>query len=500
MLTEVTRLCGTVKSYNARKGFGFITVDTGDSSQIYVHKSELRHTKEAYVVPGDRLTFCLKQEQKGPAAVDVIQVDDAGKPIPQFHLENEKFTVFDGLGLDSCLQQAVAEAGYHTPTPIQTQGIPVVIAGKDLIGCAQTGTGKTAAYALPILQRLITTHVGDQKKPAARVLVLSPTRELALQIGECFTEYGKHTSIRNVVIFGGVGQSPQVKAIQRGAEVFVATPGRLLDLINQGYVKLNSIEILVLDEADRMLDMGFIHDVQRIIRMVPKNREMLLFSATMPQEIKALSNTFMHNPVEITISPGQLTVEIIEQSVYFVAKNKKQALLEYLLKSPAITRALVFTRTKHSANRVASVLHQKGIRADAIHGNKTQAARQNALENFRAGKTRVLVATDVAARGIDVQDISHIIQFDLPTDTEMYIHRIGRTGRAGATGTAIAFCDEGERGCLYDIEKLLKTQIPVKSDHPFQPTPEQRIVVANTPRTAPRSRPNRARFQDRRRR
>jgi ATP-dependent RNA helicase RhlE len=476
MLTENQRYFGSVKWYNSKKGYGFITLDSGESGEVFLHKSQLQDSQVEHVRPGERLSFHVKQDQKGPAAVDLKPEEEVATEVSEIPADETAHAGFDGLGLLPCLLRALPPE-YETPTPIQIQGIPIVLAGKDLLGCAQTGTGKTAAFALPILQRFVTQPAVVEKNRPPRALVLAPTRELAIQIGDNFTEYGKYTNLRNVVIFGGVGQAPQVKALQRGVDILVATPGRLQDLINQRYITLDHVEVLVLDEADRMLDMGFIHDVQRIIKMVPKNRQMLLFSATIPDEIKTLSNTFMHDPVAIDVSPNQKAVEIIAQSMYFVAKGNKQSLLEHLLQAPEITRALVFSRTKHGANKIAKHLVQVGINADAIHGNKSQTARQKALEDFRVGRIQVLVATDVAARGIDVDDISHVFQFDLPEVAEMYVHRIGRTARAGAPGTAIAFCDQEERWCLDAIERFINTQIPVNPDHPFKQEPIKVDVI-----------------------
>ncbi|MHA1680112.1 MAG: DEAD/DEAH box helicase [Promethearchaeota archaeon] len=374
---------------------------------------------------------------------------------------------FKDLGLIPELVKATVDSGYVEPTPIQIQTIPIVLAGSDVIGCAQTGTGKTAAFALPILQYLSENPPRNGKTRKIRTLVLAPTRELAIQIADSFTEYGMHTRIRNTVIYGGVGQNPQVVALKRGVDVLVATPGRLLDLIGQGFVKLGSVEVLVFDEADRMLDMGFIHDIRRILKFVPIDRQSLLFSATIPPEIVRLSRNMLQNPKRVTISPDRPAVEIITQSVFHVSKRNKQPLLEYILGSRDVTRALVFSRTKHGANRIVKKLVRIGISAEPIHGNKSQTARQRALSNFRDGTTRVLVATDVAARGIDVDDISHVIQFDLPNVPETYIHRIGRTGRAGATGIAISFCMETEEKQLKDIEKLIRFRIPVVKKHPF---------------------------------
>ncbi len=373
---------------------------------------------------------------------------------------------FSDLQLIDPLLRAVYDEGYRTPTPIQAQAIPHILAGKNLVGCAQTGTGKTAAFALPILQRLIETPNPTGQR-TIRALILSPTRELASQIQESFSSYGRFTKIRAQVIFGGVGQNPQVEALRRGVDVLVATPGRLLDLMNQGYVKLNTIEIFVLDEADRMLDMGFIHDVRKIISTLPVKRQTLLFSATMPPDIQALAEQMMSKPVRVEVTPQATTVERITQSVYFVEKQHKRALLEHLLSDHKIRRVLVFTRTKHGANKLAEQLERSRINAEAIHGNKSQTARERALANFKKGITRVLVATDIAARGIDVDDVTHVINYDLPNEPETYVHRIGRTARAGADGAAYSFCDQEERAYLRDIEKLIRLRVPIVDDHPY---------------------------------
>ena len=381
-----------------------------------------------------------------------------------------KQATFQNLGLNARLQRAVLDAGYLEPTPIQTQTIPPILGRQDLIGIAQTGTGKTAAFALPILQLLANSQVSSQLKSYSdsrpkkyiRVLVLSPTRELAIQIGDFFTKYGKFTkTLTNTVIFGGVSQKKQVSALKSGVDVLVATPGRLLDLIGQGFVSLKHIEILVFDEADHMLDMGFIHDVRRIMKTISKVHQTMLFSATMPKEIIQLAKDFLNKPVKVSVNPNQLAVEIIDQTVYFAEKEEKQTLLLTLVKNPKAVRSLVFSRTKHGANKIVKKLIQAGVVAEPIHGNKAQNARQKALENFRDGVTKVLVATDVAARGIDVQDISHVIQFDLPNVPETYVHRIGRTGRAGAGGIAIAFCSQEERPLLRAIQKLIRKEILV---------------------------------------
>jgi ATP-dependent RNA helicase RhlE len=335
-----------------------------------------------------------------------------------------------------------------------------------MIGCAQTGTGKTAAFALPILQLLSKTPAQSQRRNI-RALILSPTRELASQIGDNFTSYGRHTGLRAAVIFGGVGQTPQVDALKRGIDILVATPGRLLDLMNQGHIRLNALEIFVLDEADRMLDMGFIHDVRKVLKVLPPRRQNLLFSATMPRDIQELADSFLHNPAKVEVTPQATTVEKIAQSVYFVAKQDKRELLELLLRDKAIRRVLVFSRTKHGANKLAKQLTDGGIRADAIHGNKSQSARERALADFKAGRIRALVATDIAARGIDVDDVTHVINYELPNEPESYVHRIGRTARAGASGIAISFCDSEERAYLRDIERLIRLRVPVVEDHPY---------------------------------
>ncbi len=374
---------------------------------------------------------------------------------------------FDDLKLIEPLLRAVRAEGYSTPTPIQEQAIPHVLEGRDLLGVAQTGTGKTAAFALPILQ-----HLAQKPRQGhhIRVLVLAPTRELASQIGDSFRAYGRNTGVKQVTIFGGVGQQPQVDKLRNGPDVVVAAPGRLLDLMNQGHVRLDKIEVFVLDEADRMLDMGFIHDVRRIIAALPKQRQTLLFSATMPDEIQDLAHNILIDPVKVEVTPVASTVEKIEQSVFFVEKKDKPALLEHLLQDKNISRVLVFTRTKHGANKVVQRLETARIHAEAIHGNKSQTAREAALKNFKSGRTRVLVATDIAARGLDVDEISHIINYDLPNEPETYVHRIGRTARAGASGIAFSFCDVEERAFLRDIERLIKLHVPVVEEHPFPST------------------------------
>ena len=369
-------------------------------------------------------------------------------------------TAFADLGLAEPLLRALATSNYSTPTPIQAQSIPALLQGRDMLGLAQTGTGKTAAFALPILQRLSEQqeHVGPK---AVRALILAPTRELAVQISDSFKTYGRNLRLRQAVILGGVSQGPQVRALSRGVDILVATPGRLMDLLNQRHVRLDKVTHLVLDEADRMLDMGFIRDVRKIVALLPARRHSLLFSATMPTEVAKLAAELLHNPVRVEVTPQKIAVERIEQSVYHVSLAEKRDLLEKLLGDPMFSRVIVFTRTKHRANRVAEQLEKVGISSDAIHGNKSQNARQRALDAFRSGRARVLVATDIAARGIDVPGITHVINYELPNEPESYVHRIGRTARAGAGGAAISFCDADERGILRDIERLTKQYLTV---------------------------------------
>ncbi len=374
-------------------------------------------------------------------------------------------TTFDQLGLIEPILKALETEGYTHPTPIQEQAIPHLIKGRDLLGCAQTGTGKTAAFAIPILQEL--HQRGAQPKRVIRALILTPTRELAIQIGESFTAYGRNLQLKHTVIFGGVGQKPQTDALHRGLDIVVATPGRLLDLMNQGFVDLRGVEIFVLDEADRMLDMGFIHDVKKVIAKLPTKRQTLLFSATMPNEIAKLSQTVLTDPIRVDVAPVSSTAETIDQHLYYVDRTDKNKLLVHLLEGTAIREALVFTRTKHGANKVVKILLQAGIGAEAIHGNKSQSARQQALKNFKEGKIRALVATDIAARGIDIDGLTHVINFDIPNIPETYVHRIGRTGRAGASGRALSFCDHEEKEFLRDITRLIKRDIPVVAEHPF---------------------------------
>ena len=373
---------------------------------------------------------------------------------------------FESLNIIEPVLRSLKEEGYTIPTPIQVQAIPVILQGTDLIGCAQTGTGKTAAFAVPILQLLSKNKIFDRKRKI-RSLIVTPTRELAIQIEESFRSYGRHTGLTCTVVFGGVNQNPQTAALRNGVDILVATPGRLLDLINQGYIALKDVEIFVLDEADRMLDMGFIHDVKKILAFLPKKRQSLFFSATMPPEIVKLAGNIVYKPVKVEVTPSASTVEIVNQYVYFTDKVNKNALLIELLKDEKIKTALVFTRTKYGADKVVKVLKKKNISAEAIHGNKAQNARQRALSNFKAQTTRVLVATDIAARGIDVDDLEYVINYEIPNISETYVHRIGRTGRAGASGTAISFCDGEEKAYLRDIEKLISRRIQVVEDHPY---------------------------------
>ena len=372
---------------------------------------------------------------------------------------------FAALGLIDQLQRAVADAGYQKPTPIQAQAIPHLLAGRDMLGCAQTGTGKTAAFALPILDRLARLPRRQGRGP--RVLVLTPTRELATQIADDFANYGVNVASKCAVVFGGVGQGPQVQALRRNVDIVVATPGRLLDLMEQGHAHFDVCEVLVLDEADRMLDMGFIDPIRRIIAALPRKRQNLMFSATMPQEIAQLAHRILVDPVNVAVTPVSSTVELITQWVLHVDRGDKRALLREVLRDPKMTRVLVFTRTKRGANRVAEELDRNGVRADAIHGNKSQGARQRALDSFKRGTIRVLVATDIAARGIDVDGISHVINFELPVEPESYVHRIGRTARAGASGVALSFCEPEERDTLRAIERLTRTTVRVVHDHPY---------------------------------
>jgi ATP-dependent RNA helicase RhlE len=374
---------------------------------------------------------------------------------------------FDQLNLIEPILKALNKEGYTTPTPIQQQSIPVVLEGRDLLGCAQTGTGKTAAFAIPILQLLSQDAAAAKGYKHIRAMILTPTRELAVQIDESFEAYGRYLGLKHDVIFGGVSQHTQTLALRNGTDILIATPGRLLDLMQQGYIYLDHLEMFVLDEADRMLDMGFVNDIKKVIRELPQERQTLFFSATMPPEIAQLANSLLYKPVEVAVAPVSSTAEKIEQHIYMVHKGDKQKLLEHLLNEHKLERTLVFTRTKHGADRIAKELNKANIKADALHGNKTQQARQRALLNFKTGRLRVLVATDIAARGIDVDSLSHVINYDLPNVPETYVHRIGRTGRAGMEGIAFSFCDAEERAYLKDIQKLTGLSIPVVEAHPF---------------------------------
>ncbi|MFA5917498.1 MAG: DEAD/DEAH box helicase [Candidatus Gracilibacteria bacterium] len=373
---------------------------------------------------------------------------------------------FKSLNIIESILKALSDEGYTIPTPIQAQSIPIVLSKNDLLGCAQTGTGKTAAFAIPILQLLSKDKTYDNRR-VIRSLIVTPTRELAIQIGESFKAYGRYTGVKGTVIFGGVGQHSQVNALNNGVDIVIATPGRLLDLINQKHLSLRAVEIFVLDEADSMLDMGFIHDVKKILAMLPKQRQSLFFSATMSPEIIKLASTILINPSKVSITPISSTVDIIQQHIYHVDKGNKNNLLIEVLRNPNIKTALVFARTKHGADKIVKILLNNNIKAEAIHGNKAQNARQKALANFKDQTTRVLVATDIAARGIDVDDLEYVINYEIPNISETYVHRIGRTGRAGAKGTALSFCDAEEKAYIKDIEKLINKKIPIIENHPF---------------------------------
>ncbi|NQW37010.1 MAG: DEAD/DEAH box helicase [Flavobacteriales bacterium] len=374
---------------------------------------------------------------------------------------------FKELRIIEPILKALSDVGYTKPTPIQEQSIPILLEGKDLLGCAQTGTGKTAAFAIPIIQHLYNNRQQNNDFRKIKALIVTPTRELAIQIADNFTLYGKYTGIKNTVVFGGVKQGTQTQALRKGVDILVATPGRLLDLMQQGYISLSDINYFVLDEADHMLDMGFIHDIKKIIVKIPVKRQSLFFSATMPQAIVALSGKILGHPEKVTIKPKQATAEKVEQSVYFVSKKSKPKLLIHLLENEAASSVLIFSRTKHGANKIVKILDKVGVKSEAIHGNKSQTARQKALANFKNGDTAVLIATDIAARGIDVEELSLVINYDLPNISETYVHRIGRTGRASASGIAISFCDNEEKAFLRDIQKLIGQKIPVVLDHPF---------------------------------
>lgn len=386
-----------------------------------------------------------------------------------------KIMTFKELGIAEPILKALEAEGYTHPTPIQEQSIPILLKGKDLLGVAQTGTGKTAAFGIPILHHLYEGISLSQTKRKVKALVVTPTRELAIQIGESFTAYGKHTGLRNTVIFGGVKQGKQVSALRDGVDILIATPGRLLDLMNQGFISFRDLEHVVLDEADQMLDMGFIHDIKKIIAKLPPKRQSLFFSATMPKDIVELSRKILGDFERVTIKPEQATAEKVEQGVYFVSKGNKPKLLVHLLEQQPQASVLIFSRTKHGANKIVKKLEEADIRSAAIHGNKSQTARQKALGDFKDGKLKVLVATDIAARGIDVEELALVVNYDLPNVSETYVHRIGRTGRASASGTALSFCDREEKPYLRDIEKLIKQEVPRLGAHPFMDdTPEEK--------------------------
>ena len=375
---------------------------------------------------------------------------------------------FNDLEIIAPIKQAITEEGYTTPTPIQQQAIPIVLNGTDLLGCAQTGTGKTAAFAIPILQHMYLSPFKNSHRRKIKALIVTPTRELAIQIGESFEAYGKYTQLKHNVIFGGVSQFSQVQQLKHGIDILVATPGRLLDLMQQNIVHLNDIEYFVLDEADRMLDMGFVHDVKRIIKALPAKRQSLFFSATMPLSIVALAETILKNPSKVSVTPESTTAETIDQSLYYVSKDNKRKLLVDLLSDKNINTALVFTRTKYGADKLSRILNKSGIKAEALHSNKSQQARQNALKSFKLKTTKVLVATDIASRGIDVDELSCVINYEIPNISETYVHRIGRTGRAGSSGRAISMCDTDEMVYIRDIQKLIAMRIKVVADHPYQ--------------------------------
>jgi ATP-dependent RNA helicase RhlE len=387
---------------------------------------------------------------------------------------------FESLNLIEPIQKALTAEGYTTPTPIQAQAIPIILQGIDLLGVAQTGTGKTAAFAIPILQLLHKNHTFNKGKRSIKALIITPTRELAIQIDDSFESYGKYTGLTHTVIFGGVKQGKQTDALQNGVDILVATPGRLLDLINQRFISLKDIQLFVLDEADRMLDMGFVHDIKKVLAILPERRQSLFFSATMPPEIQKLSDNILYKPQKVEVTPVSSTADTIKQALYFVDKNNKNALLLDILADKTIETALVFTRTKHGADKVVKTLLKSNIKAEAIHGNKAQNARQRALENFKAKTTRVLVATDIAARGIDVDDLAYVINFEMPNIPETYVHRIGRTGRAGANGTAFSFCETEEIPYLKDIQKLIGKKIPVIENHDY-PMSTQPVVELSKP-------------------
>lgn len=410
-----------------------------------------------------------------------------------FAAYSSRYMTFKDLGIIEPILKALELEGYTKPTPIQQQSIPILLGGKDLLGVAQTGTGKTAAFAVPIIQQIALDHPPSGRNRKIKALVVTPTRELAIQIGDSFTAYGKFTDIKNTVIFGGVKQGKQVQALKNGIDVLIATPGRLLDLMNQGFISLRDIEYVVLDEADHMLDMGFIHDIKKVISKLPPKRQSLFFSATMPKDIVELSRKILGDFERVTVKPEQATAEKVKQEVYFVSKGNKVNLLVHLLQEQPESSVLVFSRTKHGANKIVKKLAQAAIPSAAIHGNKSQTARQNALNDFKDGKLEVLIATDIAARGIDVDGLSLVINYDLPNVPETYVHRIGRTGRANASGIAVSFCDKDERPYLRDIEKLIKQDVPRIGDHPFmdenQEAPSETQQKQGGPNNQNRSKP-----------
>ncbi|WP_396212673.1 DEAD/DEAH box helicase [Flavobacterium sp.] len=375
--------------------------------------------------------------------------------------------LFEDLSLSKSIQKAIYEIGYTQPTPIQEQAIPIVLAGSDLIGCAQTGTGKTAAFAIPIIHQLHRIVGSSKKSKQIRALVITPTRELAVQIGQNFDDYGKYTNLTQLTIFGGVSQIPQVDQLRKGVDILIATPGRLLDLHKQGYIDLDHLHVLVLDEADQMLDMGFVNDVKKIVKLTPNNRQTLLFSATMPLAIRELAEMFLKSPAQVEVSPVSSTAENVEQRVYFVEKTDKRALLYHLIRNEHLSDLLVFSRTKHGADNIVKALRKHGVAAEAIHGDKSQSARQRVLDAFKNKEVGVLVATDIAARGIDIDQLPYVINFDLPNIPETYVHRIGRTGRAGNGGIAISFCSKDEHPYWKDIQKLIKVDVKTISEHPY---------------------------------
>ncbi len=393
--------------------------------------------------------------------------------------------LFEDLSLSKSIQRAVFEEGYLNPTPIQEQAIPIVLAGQDLIGCAQTGTGKTAAFAIPIIHQLHRMVGSSKKEKVIRTLVVTPTRELAVQIGESFDTYGKYTNLKQITIFGGVSQVPQVEILRKGVDILIATPGRLLDLHKQGYINFDHLHNLVLDEADQMLDMGFINDVKKIVKLTPNNRQTLLFSATMPIAIRELAEMFLKDPATVTVSPVSSTIDTVDQRIYFVDKTEKRQLLYHIIKNEKLSNILVFSRTKHGADNIAKALKKQGLNAEAIHGDKSQNARQRALDNFKNKESDILVATDIAARGIDIEQLPYVINFDLPNIPETYVHRIGRTGRAGNGGIAISFCGKDEEGYWKDIIKLTKAKVTTIDEHPYP-------WKSNTEASAPEKNSNRS--------